>query len=133
MLNGFVEEVATLGLVNVMVTQSGCLGHCEAEPVVEVTDPKGNVATQMFVKSIVTSDKKISYQEANHILRKQDSDIKSDMKSQVTVDYANPSDIKIVSVLMSIQHDPDFNEKEFKAQQIRPLFRGKSDIVRVYP
>ena len=38
-----------------------------------------------------------------------------DMKSQVTVDYANPNDIKIVSVLMSIQHDPDFNEKEFKA------------------
>ena len=38
-----------------------------------------------------------------------------DMKSQVTVDYADPNNIKIVSVLMSIQHDPDFNEKEFKA------------------
>ncbi len=37
-----------------------------------------------------------------------------DMKSQVTVDYADPNNIKIVSVLMSIQHDPDFNEKEFK-------------------
>ena len=49
-LNGFVEEIATLGLVNVMVTQSGCLGHCEAEPVVEVTDPKGNVTLYGNVK-----------------------------------------------------------------------------------
>ena len=38
-----------------------------------------------------------------------------DMKSQVTVDYADPTNIKIVSVLMSIQHDPDFKEDEFKA------------------
>ena len=38
-----------------------------------------------------------------------------DMKSQVTVDYADPKNIKIVSVLMSIQHDPDFKEDEFKA------------------
>lgn len=34
-----------------------------------------------------------------------------DMKSQVTIDY---TDNRLVTVLMSIQHDPDYNEKEFK-------------------
>jgi S-adenosylmethionine synthetase len=35
-----------------------------------------------------------------------------DMKSQVTIDYTNEK--KIDTVLMSIQHDDDFNEEEFK-------------------
>src|SRR5574344_1546673 len=36
-----------------------------------------------------------------------------DMKSQVTIDYSqNP--LRIDTILMSVQHDPDFNEKEFK-------------------
>lgn len=38
-----------------------------------------------------------------------------DMKSQVTIDYTNPSDLKVATVLMSIQHDPDFDEVAFKA------------------
>lgn len=38
-----------------------------------------------------------------------------DMKSQVTIDYTNPFDPKIHTVLMSIQHDPDFNYGEFSA------------------
>ena len=37
-----------------------------------------------------------------------------DMKSQVTVDYTDPKHIKIDTVLMSIQHDPDVNLDEFK-------------------
>lgn len=37
-----------------------------------------------------------------------------DMKSQVTVDYTDPKNIRIDTVLMSIQHDPDINEAEFK-------------------
>lgn len=37
-----------------------------------------------------------------------------DMKSQVSIDYSNPKHPRIDNVLMSIQHDPDFNEKEFK-------------------
>ena len=36
-----------------------------------------------------------------------------DMKSQVTIDYTNEP--KIDTILMSIQHDPDFNEEAFKA------------------
>ena len=37
-----------------------------------------------------------------------------DMKSQVTVDYTDPKNIRIDTVLMSIQHDPNINEAEFK-------------------
>ena len=37
-----------------------------------------------------------------------------DMKSQVTIDYTNPNDIKIDTVLMSIQHDPDVDLDKFK-------------------
>ncbi len=38
-----------------------------------------------------------------------------DMKSQVTVDYTDPKNPKLDTILMSIQHDEDFNESEFKA------------------
>ncbi len=37
-----------------------------------------------------------------------------DMKSQVTFDYTNKINPKIDNMLMSIQHDEDYNEEEFK-------------------
>lgn len=37
-----------------------------------------------------------------------------DMKSQVTIDYTDSNHPRIDTILMSIQHDPDFNEEEFK-------------------
>lgn len=37
-----------------------------------------------------------------------------DMKSQVTIDYTDASNPRIDTILMSIQHDDDFDEKEFK-------------------
>lgn len=37
-----------------------------------------------------------------------------DMKSQVTIDYTDPNDVKIDTILMSIQHDDDYNEEEFR-------------------
>ena len=40
-LNAFVEEVAKRGLNHVMVTQTGCIGLCQYEPVVEVVTPAG--------------------------------------------------------------------------------------------
>ncbi len=51
------------------------------------------------------------------ILRKQGlfMGARPDMKSQVTIDYTNPKDIRIDTVLMSIQHDENINEAEFKA------------------
>ena len=40
--------------------------------------------------------------------------IKSDMKSQVSINYANPEKPQIDTVLMSIQHHDQINEKKFK-------------------
>ena len=37
-----------------------------------------------------------------------------DMKSQVTIDYTDPDNVKIDTILMSVQHDEDINEEEFK-------------------
>ena len=38
-LNAFVEEVNKRGLKDTMVTQTGCIGICQYEPVVEVITP----------------------------------------------------------------------------------------------
>lgn len=38
-LNAFVEEVAKRGLKDIMVTQTGCIGICQYEPVVEIVTP----------------------------------------------------------------------------------------------
>lgn len=38
-LNAFVEEVAKRGLKDTMVTQTGCIGICQYEPVVEIITP----------------------------------------------------------------------------------------------
>lgn len=37
-----------------------------------------------------------------------------DMKSQVTIDYSDPKNIRVDTVLMSIQHDEKIDEKSFK-------------------
>lgn len=52
-LSAFSEEVAKRGLQNVMVTQTGCIGLCQYEPIVEVYEPDGKVTT--YVK--MTPDK----------------------------------------------------------------------------
>ena len=38
-LNAFVEEIAKRGLKDVTVTQTGCIGICQYEPVVELEIP----------------------------------------------------------------------------------------------
>ena len=38
-LSGFVEEINKRGLENVQVTQTGCIGVCRLEPIVEVYVP----------------------------------------------------------------------------------------------
>lgn len=52
-LNAFVEEVAKRNLKDVMVTQTGCIGICQYEPVVEVVQPGKEKVT--YVK--MTADK----------------------------------------------------------------------------
>lgn len=38
-LNSIVDEIEAKGLDNVIVTQTGCQGRCDAEPIVEVYSP----------------------------------------------------------------------------------------------
>ncbi|MFZ2538890.1 MAG: (2Fe-2S) ferredoxin domain-containing protein, partial [Oscillospiraceae bacterium] len=52
-LNGFTEEIAKRSLDNVTVTQTGCIGICQYEPVVEIYTPNGEKTT--YVK--MTADK----------------------------------------------------------------------------
>lgn len=37
-----------------------------------------------------------------------------DMKSQVTVDYTDPDHLRVDTILMSVQHDPDYDDQAFK-------------------
>lgn len=52
-LNALVEEVSRRKLTNVSVTQTGCIGICQFEPVIEVTTPGQGKVT--YVK--VTAEK----------------------------------------------------------------------------
>lgn len=54
-LNSFTDEVAKRNLANVSVTQTGCIGICQYEPVVEVFTPDGNKTT--YVK--MTAEKAV--------------------------------------------------------------------------
>ena len=38
-LNAFVDEIAKRGLHHVTVSQTGCIGMCQYEPIVEVMEP----------------------------------------------------------------------------------------------
>ena len=44
-LNKFIEEVQNRGLKNVLVTQTGCIGVCRLEPIVEIIPPTGEKTT----------------------------------------------------------------------------------------
>ena len=54
-LNSFTEEAAKRGLSNVSVSQTGCIGICQYEPVVEVFMPDGGKTT--YVK--MTAEKAV--------------------------------------------------------------------------
>jgi Ferredoxin len=54
-LNALAEEVTKRHLTNVLVTQTGCIGICQFEPVVEVYDVDGTKTT--YVK--MTAEKAV--------------------------------------------------------------------------
>ena len=54
-LNAFTEEIAKAGITDTVVTQTGCIGICQYEPVVEVVDAEGNKTT--YVK--MTAEKAV--------------------------------------------------------------------------
>ena len=62
-LAAFTEEIAKRGLSNVVVSQTGCIGICQYEPVVEVFVPGQEKVT--YVKM---SPDKVANIVANHIV-----------------------------------------------------------------
>ena len=62
-LNAFVDEVAKRNLKNVTVAQTGCIGMCQYEPIVEVFEPGKEKVT--YVK--MTADK-LAEIVASHIV-----------------------------------------------------------------
>ncbi len=62
-LNAFVDEIAKRGLKNVTVAQTGCIGMCQFEPIVEVFAPGKEKVT--YVKM---SPEKVPEIVANHIV-----------------------------------------------------------------
>ncbi|MDD5938265.1 MAG: (2Fe-2S) ferredoxin domain-containing protein [Clostridiales bacterium] len=49
-LSAFLEEVEKLGLRNVTVTQTGCIGVCRLEPIVEIYVPGEEKVTYVKMK-----------------------------------------------------------------------------------
>ena len=65
-LNAFLEEVNTRGLNNVQVTQTGCIGVCRLEPIVEVYVPGQEKVTYVKMNA-----EKVPTIVAQHIVNKQ--------------------------------------------------------------
>ena len=58
-LNKMAEEVQKAGLDNVMVTQTGCIGLCQYEPIVEVYEPGKEKVTYIWMDA----------EKANHVVQ----------------------------------------------------------------
>ena len=79
-LLGFMEEIAKRGLNNVSVSQTGCIGVCRLEPIVEVFCPGkekvtyvkvqpdmiSKIVTDHLVNGNVVDEYTIGYYEANN-------------------------------------------------------------------
>ena len=62
-LNAFVREVDARKLANVMVTQTGCIGMCRLEPIVEVYVPGQEKVTYVHM-----TEDKVARIVAEHII-----------------------------------------------------------------
>lgn len=62
-LNAFSEEIVKRTLSNVSIAQTGCIGICQYEPVVEVYTPDGEKTT--YIKM---TEEKVANVVANHIV-----------------------------------------------------------------
>ena len=62
-LNAFVDEVAKRNLKNVTVAQTGCIGMCQFEPIVEVFEPGKEKVTYVQI-----SPEKVAEIVASHIV-----------------------------------------------------------------
>ncbi len=62
-LNAFVREVEARNLTDVMVTQTGCIGMCRLEPIVEVYVPGQETVTYVHM-----TEDKVARVVAEHII-----------------------------------------------------------------
>ena len=62
-MNRFVEEIAKRNLAHVTVAQTGCIGMCQYEPIVEVFEPGKDKVTYVQV-----SPEKVAEIVASHIV-----------------------------------------------------------------
>ncbi|MEG1560021.1 MAG: (2Fe-2S) ferredoxin domain-containing protein [Clostridia bacterium] len=79
-LVAFMDEVTSRGLQNVVVAQTGCIGVCRLEPIVEVYKPGeekvtyvkvtpdmvGRIITEHIVNNNVVTEYTIGYYESNN-------------------------------------------------------------------
>ncbi len=64
-MNALVEEINKRGVKNVVVTQTGCIGMCRLEPIVEVLEPGEEKVT--YVKMTAEMARKVV---VDHIINK---------------------------------------------------------------
>lgn len=62
-MTAFMEEIAKRGLESVTVTQTGCIGMCRLEPIVEIVEPGKEKVTYVKV-----SPEKVAKIVADHIV-----------------------------------------------------------------
>ena len=65
-MNAFLKEVSKRGLSDVTVTQTGCIGMCRLEPIVEVFMPGEKKVTYVHM-----NEEKVARIVAEHIINKQ--------------------------------------------------------------
>lgn len=65
-LNAFMQEVEKRGLTNVTITQTGCIGMCRLEPIVEVYVPGKDKVTYVHM-----TEEKAARVVAEHIINNQ--------------------------------------------------------------
>ena len=112
-LNEFVDEIAKRGLNNVTVTQTGCIGICQYEPVVEVIVPGQEKVT--YVK--MTPEQKLAYKNCM-------KDVKLKLKQ------GEEDKIAIFSYLTRLRQiclDPSLVNKEYKGKSGK--FMVATDVI----
>ncbi|WP_337020489.1 methionine adenosyltransferase, partial [Oceanobacillus massiliensis] len=146
-----IEKIARDTLIEIGYTndQFGIDGHtCDVQVLVHTQSPDiaMGVNSSSDTKEIGAGDQGIMFGfatnetdslmplpiEMAHTLVKKASSLRKggsfkwarpDMKSQVTIDYTVPDAPRIDTILMSIQHDGDFNKKEFEKYVIENIIQ----------
>ncbi len=69
-LNKFVQTVAKENVEGVLVTQVGCMGSCQYEPIVEIVDSKGRKTTYAKVTEEIVDEIVESHLKNGNVVEK---------------------------------------------------------------